>query len=214
MGNKFSELDTKKKMEHIWYYYKIHIIVSIIVVIVLVQSIISAANRKTPILSVDFVGTRITNEKLINLGNEATKFMTNKPKEEVDLNFLTYDKKGDPSMNSATQNKLTVTIAAGDLDVIIMDKDEFNSWMDEGYLLKLDDIKECADLSKYDLKVVKGKASKQGDSTEHNYGIEVDKVKAIKNLNYDSDNKVLGIISNTKRKDSAVKFIQWLISEN
>lgn len=213
MDKKFNELDKKKKIEHIWYYYKIHIIVSIIILVVLVQTITGIINRKTSILGVDLIGTAIASDKVASMEKDATTALTSNVKEQVDINFLQYDKKGDTTMNSATRDKLTVTIAAGDLDVVVMDKDMFLDCMSQGYFLKLNDIKELSDLEKSGYQFVKGQSKEQGDSSEYIYGIDIDKCPALKSLSFSNGNKVIGIIANTKRKDTAVKFIQWLIRE-
>ena len=57
----------KEKWENFWYYYKVHTIVGIFVVIIIIYSIASAMARKDSILNVTILGGYLEEEKRVEL---------------------------------------------------------------------------------------------------------------------------------------------------
>ena len=82
----------KEKWENFWYYYKVHTIVGIFVVIIIIYSIASAMARKDSILNVTILGGYLEEEKRVELQDQATKvFAENPEKQEVTISFNLFD---------------------------------------------------------------------------------------------------------------------------
>ena len=79
---------------------------------------------------------------------------------------------GDPKnmQQSAMLQKAMVLFAAGDIDVFVLDKENFDKYSEQGAFISLDDlvVKLGIDKSKYKDYILKTKEDKE----EHIYGID------------------------------------------
>lgn len=202
--------ERKEKMENFWYYYKVHTIVGIFALIVIIYSIVSAMARKDTILNVTFLGGYLEEDKRIELQDEATKLFAKDPeKQEVAITFNIYDKELKDPTSMAIQQKIIAMSQVGELDVLILEKDEFMKFSEVGLFIKLDDVEGLKD---QDIKFVKTKI-KDTDTEEHSYGIDIEDSQILKSLGYDTKDKVLGIGVNSKRVDTSVGFIKWILNK-
>lgn len=211
-GEKKMINDFKKKLENYWYYYKLHTIAAIFVVIVIIVSITSAVGNKQPVLNVDLVGKSISEDARVKMEDKFNSELVKNPKQTVSISFMQYDSspKGDPQMNSAVINKIMATTASKELDVIIIDKDTFDSYVKQGMFLRIDKVSELGDLGQTNLKFIDGK--QENDKENYHYGIDVSDNEMLKATGYDTNDKVLGIVSNSTRKDISSKFIKILLN--
>lgn len=205
------ENNLKKKIENYWYYYKIHTFAAIFLIVVIIVSITSAIGNKKSVLNVDLVGNTINDTEMAKLQDNFTSVLVKDPKKTVNISFLQYDNspKADMQMNSAVISKIMASTASNDLDIIILDKDLFDNYVKQGMFQRIDEINELGDLSQDNIKYVDGK--KNDDKEEYHYGIDVSDNDMLKGTKYNTDNKVLCIVSNSNRKGISSKFTKMLL---
>jgi len=196
------------KLENFFHYYKIHMIVSVLVIVVLFFSIRSCINHVNPDFVVVCYGkvycqdqTQVENnvkERLPGTVAPSVQFLSSMSE--------------DPQYEYATQMKFVAMIAAKDVDIVIMDRENFEMHLTQGMFLPLDDLVGGFDFPEESY--VSGKEiieqSEAGDVVEgpsYIYGIDISGNEFIKGNNIYADSAVIGIVQNTERMDRALEFI-------
>jgi len=139
---KIREMQGKKKFEYIWGYYKVHILV-FIGILALIGSIINSVfinPRPQTVLFVAWSTGYATEEQLSDL-TEAMETAIIEPKAnetiEIAMFFSSHE---DPSMDSAQIQRLAAMIAAGMIDVFILDTEMLEDYLRFGYLQPMDEL--------------------------------------------------------------------------
>jgi hypothetical protein len=210
--NWFRNMTTKEKVEYIWDYYKVHIIVSILVIYLLVSFTSSIINRKDYVLNIALIGKYVDFNGQSEFSKKVTKELIGDPsgKKQTSVDFyrLVKGPNGNLTLDPASTQKLMARIGAQDIDVIVLDKNNFDILARQGAFLRLDKVKE---LNLTELNVVKI----EEDSAEVKpgvYGIYVGRGnKYLEDLEYDYSDKIIAIMSNGQHKDLAIKFVKWLL---
>lgn len=204
---KFKNLPMKEKLENIWYYYKWHILSCVLVVFVASALIGSYLNREKYVINISMVGyfDNSRNEAVSNFQEDITKLLVPKADKRTSALVELYKSKDTSgklkNLEPANVEKLSVKIAAKEVDILIINKDDFNNYMNEDTFLKLDDLKLDNANKSYNLY--------KTDSSV--YGISVEGNKLLDKIGYDTKDKVIGILVNTKNKESSEKVINWLL---
>lgn len=200
----------KAKLDNYWYYYKIHTIVALLSVVVLVFLISDMAGRKTPILNVILTGNNINYENLSSLQDRATDKFAKGNKQEVALSFLTFDKNSQSQQTIAVSEKILAMIQAKELDILVMDRDSFDTYAKQGTFLRLDTINGAPKLNNGAVKFVMSRVNDHDDK-DYPYGIDVSGNAMLKDAGYDTEGKVLGIVVNTQRLNLTLQFLKWIL---
>lgn len=209
---KLKTMSFKKKINYIWYYYKFHITVIIILVLLITSFSIKTFNHKETVLNVTLMGKYINSNKEAQIKNQAVKFFikNNYKKQDISFEFLQTSDYPQDEINLISNEKLTALIEDKDVDVLLLDKKFFTTYVNERLLMNLSNI---PDFSKLNLPIslqVKAKAQNL-DTTYQVYGIDAENLKFLDFMELDSKNKVLCIISNTKHVSKITEFIKWII---
>ena len=203
------DMNRKQKIDYIWDYYKVHIIVGLIVIIFSGIFISESINKKNYVFNFTIVGNCIDTSKQEKLEKEATKLLVGKTdsKDQVLFDFIYQNKKDDGTLelDSAMQQKLIIRTAVGEIDAAVLDENLFRQFAAQGAVLKLDGLNG---LEPGNMEKVK---TKGGSGVEETYGIRADSIQKLKNISYDSQGKILCIIAKTEDPAAAVKFINWLV---
>ena len=112
-------------------------------------------------------------------------------------------------MSSQYMQKFVAQLSVGELDVVILDKDMFESFVKQDMFLRLDNI---SGLDLASIKSEKIEAS-ETNKTKAVYAINAKDIKIFKNIGFDTTNKVIGIISSTKQKNNSVSVLKWLLNK-
>lgn len=211
--NWFKNMTTKEKMEYIWDYYKVYIIAGIIVIYLFGAFTSSILNRKEYILNIALIGKFADFDKLNEFSKEVTKELIGDPsgrkQASTDFYRLVENQNGNFTLDPASTQKLMARMGAQDIDVMVLDKSNFEILAKQGAFLRLDDIKE---LNLSGLNVAKvGENSSEVKAGIYGIYIERDN-KYLQNLGYDYDDKIIAIMSNAQHKDLAIKFVKWLLN--
>lgn len=191
------------KWENIWYHYKTHILVGIFIVIALIPMLFLDKGEKPSGLNVALMGSTINPAQHEKLQKQATTAILNKhSKSEIKLDLWKIDGSITSSANIAFSEKLMAQMGASDIDVIIMDEHDFLILAKKGAFLNLEDYQELSDM-----------INKKGFQPVSDTGIDITGNKLLSEAGFDPQNKVLGIVSNTKQKERALHFVKWLISQ-
>lgn len=208
-GTKVDKVQLKEKAENFWYYYKVHTIVVVVLIVIVTIGILSAVSRKDSALNVTILGHLVNDEKRQNLQNEVTSKLIKNSKQEISLNFMAFDKDSKDEASIAVVQKIVAMVSMKDLDILIADREVFDSYAKQGMFLRLDTVNGLSMLKNNGIKFINSRA--EGKDTEDvPYGIDVADNKILLGMDYDSDNKVLGIVANTKRMDLTLQFLKWM----
>lgn len=203
-----SKMTKKEKLAHTWYYYKFPIIIGIIALFFIGDFVVQKINEKATILNVTVVTAGLNLENFDKLVEKAQNDLV-EDKKETEM-FMTFNPDDSAAGTSVlTNQKLTVQIAAQELDVIILPKSGFELFAANGTFL---DMSELTDLSKetsQQLNFVLAKGTEE-DPTEKAYGIDLSNFPVLKDLYFADKEPVLAVLSNSKNHEMAAKFIEWL----
>jgi hypothetical protein len=200
-------LPPKEKMENIWYYYKWYILAGILAVLAAATLIGSFLTREKYVFNISIVGyfDNSKQEEVNNFESDITKLVAPESDKRTSALVELYKSKDASGkykdLAPADIEKLSVKIAAKEIDILIINKDDFNNYISQETFLKLDDLKLDTGNKAYNL--VKSNSSV--------YGISVDGNKLLDKVGYDTKDKVIGILVNTKNKESSGKVLNWIL---
>lgn len=130
----------KKKLENFWYYYKVHTIVAVFVIISLTILITQCSMRVNPDMTVIIASTTVnfTDEQQTALEQklaEYTEDINNDGKKVVSVeNFYISNSPSDSQLNTGRQQKLTALLASSDTTIYILDDGYYDSLNSNGEL--------------------------------------------------------------------------------
>ncbi|MBU3113979.1 hypothetical protein [Clostridium lacusfryxellense] len=206
-------MSKKKKAEYIWEYYKLHII-GVLVVISIIGSLVHSQITKVDyVFNLTMLGNTVNTDKVTDLQSKLTSLVVkdgDTKKEAIISNMsLGGSTSSDPTMESQYMQKFVAQLSVGELDVVILDKDMFESFAKQDMFLRLDN------LSGFDLASIKSEKieATATDKTKAVYAINAKDIKVFKDVGYDTTNKVIGIISTTKQKNNSVLVLKWLLNK-
>lgn len=206
-------MSKKKKAEYIWEYYKLHII-GVLVLICIIGSIIHGQITKVDyVFNLTMLGNTVDTNKMTDLETQLTSVVVkdgDKKKQATISNMSLGDSNNsDSAMSSQYMQKFVAQLSVGELDVVILDKDMFESFVKQDMFLRLDNI---SGLDLASIKSEKIEAS-ETNKTKAVYAINAKDIKIFKNIGFDTTNKVIGIISSTKQKNNSVSVLKWLLNK-
>lgn len=204
------KITKKSKISDFLYYNRFKIILILIVLIAAGYLIKIYTRQKTKYdLNITFVGAIYSFE---------TDTFKEKVKELVpdfkNIYVGTYPISSEGTLDVDHQNfqEFQVELSMGELDVIIIDKSNFNKVVTQGVFANLDDFLDKIDINKGLNKDLMLKIEKNGDTEEHLYGVDVSDCPIFEESKIKGTEKIVVIRSNTKNLDNARKFIEALIS--
>jgi hypothetical protein len=206
-------MSKKKKAEYIWEYYKLHIIGILVVISIIVSLVHSQITKVDYVFNLTMLGNTVNTDKVTDLQSKLTSVVVkdgDTKKQAIISNMsLGGSASSDPTMESQYMQKFVAQLSVGELDVVILDKDMFESFAKQDMFLRLDKI------SGFDLASIKSEKieATATDKTKAVYAINAKDIKAFKDVGYDTTNKVIGIISTTKQKNNSVLVLKWLLNK-
>jgi ABC-type glycerol-3-phosphate transport system substrate-binding protein len=190
--------ELKKKLDNYWYYYKLHTFVAIFILIAI---IVTVSTRDTSIkygLNFTAINNYIQSDRLDNFQKKISANVT----------LMQIGGKTDPTIQMANTTKLIAGIQVGDIDVIIIDKETYKNYANQGLFMKLDDLIKSGKLPEpQSVEKVTEKGS------EYIAGIDVKNSKILTDEGLNLSDMVMGIAATSKHVDSAVKCINLLLKK-
>lgn len=199
------------KLENFFHYNKVYMIVGIAVIIIVALSIRSCVNRVEP----DFYLVCYGNIYCENPEEVENDIRERLPELAAPSALFISTASDDPQYLYAANMKFVAMIAAGEIDVIIIDKENFDNYVAQGMFLPLDDLVD--EFGFPEESYVRG--SENIDETEDGepikgpeqiFGIDITGNEFLTENNIYAENAIVTIVRNTERMDKAMGFVRSL----
>jgi hypothetical protein len=205
-------MSKKKKAEYIWDYYKLYII-GVIAIICVVGSLIHSQLTKVDyVFNLTVIGNVVDVNKKNDLENKITSIVVNDGaiRKQAIVDIIPPASSNNPAdiMPVEYMQRFMAMLSVGELDIVIMDKNIFETLAQQDILLRLDNTPS---LNLASIKNEKLEA-RAGDNKMAVYAINAEGIEILKDMGYDTENKVISIISSTKQQDNGVLVLKWLLN--
>lgn len=205
---KFKTLSTKNKVEFIYDYYKLPIIGTLLAIIVISYMAYSFITKQYTYCNITYYGSTINTDNF------------NKIKDTLNENILGNDKKYTIFTDSlliatnsnygddpTTTQAFAVKLAANEIDILLVEKNNFEYFAANNMLLDLNSLEgfDSLNISTNDLVTAK-------DETGNNnlYGIKVDNLNLLKDSGFNNENTILSIAISSTRHEEIIKILNEL----
>lgn len=196
----------EKKARNFFYYYKYHILIGLVALIVIVFTVKGCVERVDPDFTTVFIG-QISYTDTDLLYNQIKEAVPDIKEPGFDGAFITAS--GDGAQDYAMVMKSAAIMAAADTDLYIMDKTNFLKYAKNEAFISLDDIaaRLGADPSKNKEYVL----ATESDPAEHLYGIDLSGSKALAQAKIAGTELIAAIPVTAKKQETSVKLIEYLL---
>lgn len=230
----------KKKLKYFWDYYKWHVIVPICVIILIASLIHHFVTQKDIAFNAILLNASAISEDNTHPRQFADYAGINTDKSELlfDTSVQIHGDAADEASYTSME-KLMIYTATGDLDVMVTDADSFREYAYNENFHDLRDILTEEQIAKYepyfyyvDLKIVEEINTAVNNLDSSYVPVYPDPAKPeemdtpipiglyvtsggdlLENYNFWGTDVVLGVYSNTKHTDTALKYIDFLLEE-
>lgn len=232
---KTGNLHGLKKIQYIWDYYKLPMAVLCILLYIIVYSLYGHFTHKDTVLYTALVNVSASESLTTQLSTDFLDYLQeNTSKKTIQLYSGLYltDDETNPyhEYTYASRIKILAAIDSEHLDVVLMNRESFDAFSQNGYLCNLEELFSEKNTSLYNkLKpyLVKNTIILEDNSIDRQFdssiayhavtvespvGLDISQAGLISEAGFD-DTVYLGIIENSTRKDTAVTYVQYLISE-
>ena len=148
----FKTMDTKGKLGYIWYYYKVHILVSLAVIIFVVTFIQQYLSNKPYGFYACFVDASVADYSLPELwADEFAEYAPVNTDEYLVFmdTSIQLSEDSDPQYNMSSREKLLLQLQTGEIHVITADTEFFEAYAQNQFFYPLEDILSEEQLSRY-----------------------------------------------------------------
>lgn len=204
---RFSDLSPAEKWEHIWIYYKFHILGGILLILLVVYFVSSMVGRVPSALNVEVVSGNILPGSTAGLQRAATAALIPPGKREVvQISSLPIGGTLESPQNANAVMALAAMIAAHNVDVMVTDETDYFKLRSQGYFENLRQVGLPASyLDRYGLPAVSG-----GAVNGPVYGLNFSGSVASRAGIRAAGNNVVAIVRGAPNTGEAVRFLEWL----
>ncbi|MBU3145273.1 hypothetical protein [Clostridium sp. CF012] len=206
-------MSNKKKVEYIWEYYKLHIIGVLAAIFIAVSFIHGQITRIDYVFNLALVGNNVDENKKTEVEKQLTNIVIKagerKKQARIEVIPLEGSSKANALMSNGNTQKFIAEISVGEIDLVVLDKSMFESFVKQDMFSRLDNIRG---LSLTSIKNKKIEAMGNGN-IKAVYAIDAGDIKIIKDMGFDTEGMVIGIISTCKQKEKAATVIKWLLNK-
>lgn len=196
----------EKKAGNFLHYHKVHIIISIVIILMVVSTVRGCVNRVPSDLNLAFIGEFYYNENDTFKQNIIDRMQEIK---EISIDGALISPNIDAQQEYAMQMKAMVLFAADEIDVYFLDKETFERYGKQGAFVNLDDIVQIlyVDMLENEDYVLK----LEDQDEKHLYGVDVSKSSIFNGTNVVGEEKIAAIGGRAKHYETAVQFIKVLL---
>lgn len=229
---KWNSLNFRGKLQYLFDYYKLPIILILIFLYIAGYSIHRHSTQKEILLHAALINVAPGEEVLHQLSDAFMEY-TNADTDEYAFQlhtgwYLTDDASSEYlEYTSATQTKILASIANEQLDLVFMNQEAFDAFSQNGYLYNLEDLLKTADSELYqkllpylvtNIEILEDNAQDvyfdssvtyTSTTTEYPMGIDLSEASIIKEAGF-SDTVYLGILGNTPRTEAVLNYLGYL----
>lgn len=211
---KFKELTKKEKIEHIWEYYKLHIIGGGLAIFMLSSLLFQIFSPQPPEAAVNLVIMGLYNhddEKLDAFKEEIENIIDNGESGKVEVDTFQVDWSVASPMEVAMNQKLVLMFQAQEIDVMIIEEGKYNDYIsniEDNIYESLDDKEDLKNIIQ-DNEDALVKRKLEGSTNEQVYGLYAKDNIKLQGIGL-TDNYVVSIPVIAKNKENAIKTLEWL----
>lgn len=197
----FRHMSRKQKLEYIWLYYKVPILLSVLVLGLLCSCLHRAITKKEPTLYLASLNVSMGEDLETTLTEDYIRFRHQDPRKHQVALYRNLYLSEDPAASDheyayASKMKLFAAINAKQLDLVLMNREAYGLCSQSGFLM---------DLS--------GMADDQFLTAPQPDAIELTLLPTFQAANF-SGKVYLGIIANTPRPEECRQYLHYILSES
>lgn len=205
---KFKTLSTKNKVEFIYDYYKLPIIGSLIAIIVISYMAYSFITKQDTYCNITYYGSTINTDNFNKIKDTLNKnILGNDKKYTIFTDSLLIATNSNYGDDPTTTQAFAVKLAANEIDILLVEKNNFEYFAANNMLLDLNSLEgfDSLNISSNDLVTAK-------DETGNNnlYGIKVDNLNLLKDSGFNNENTILSIAISSTRHEEVIKILNEL----
>lgn len=216
--SKMKAMTMKKRLSYFWEYYK-PLMAGVIAVIVIIVSIISIVNNNAieDVLTVAVINPNTYEEETYTFMKGFKEYIElDEETQRVTLDTsitLTYDDSMANEYTSSSFMKFAAVVAAQELDVMTMSETVFENNLSQGTFMDLKELLSEELYAKVEHCIIMG--ATEDDTTSRAYAIDISNIKKVTEGGgfFEHDTILLGVVSNTKRQEAVIQFIEYLFNE-
>lgn len=199
-ADKWKKMSGKQKWAYFNDYYRNKIIVALIVIGMiasLIHTILSP--RADVVISIAVVNDYWDEERIKELSSELSKYLgLEEGKQELEIDDTYYLQETGMGNEIANTQRLAAKFAAGDINIVIADRVQFDEFVKNGTFMKISEV------------------IKDDASYKDQYGISLKDSRLLKGLGSFQPEMVLGILSNADDKDYEYisKIIKYILQKS
>jgi len=210
----YEDLTKSEKIDHIWEYYKFHIIVILsalwFVYWILNHYVFNPPPEVTLDVSIfgEFSQTEVIDELEVSLQDIIVKDGEN---EEVFVDFFSVVENQDYNIQQATITKMMAKATLNDFDIMIFEGDYFQTFLQEDSLLSLNELVKSGIIN-VDFKLLK-KGNEVDYAKDGFYLVDISENKGFKRM-LETDQKIyLGIYTTTEQIEHIQEAIDYILNK-
>ena len=224
-----------KKLQYIWDYYKLPLTLLCIVLYIIGYVIYGRLTHKDTILYTALVNVSAGEDLTRGLGRDFLDYLKldpseNKPELYTGL-YLTDDERNEYHQYTyASRMKIQAAIDGERMDVVLMNREAFDAFSQSGYLYDLEELLRSENPGLYELlssdlvgnivilednsmdMLFDPSLAYSAETKEAFYGIDLSRTSLIGQAGF-GEPVYLGIVANSPRVDTALKYLQYLFAE-
>ena len=208
----FKSLSTKAKIEYIWDYYKWHILITIIAVLLIGNMVYNRVTYRAPLLSVIMINSNEAYNTSTSGFDEFEKAKGYDSEEypiSLSAGFVFSEDENSAAMSYNEYQALAAMIAAGDQDLFFGTGDVYLSHANEGALADLSTILSPELLEKYEDHLLYSTAG--GECDPYPCAIELTDNEWLRKYNY-YNSCYFGIFYRNQNPEACKEFAEFLLT--
>ena len=201
----FKSLSGKKKIEFIYDYYKLPIIGTLLAIIIISYMTYSFITKQDIYCNITYYGSTINTDNFNKLKDTLNEnILGNDKKSTIFTDSLLITANSNYGDDPTTTQAFAVKLAANELDILLIEKNNFEYFAANNMLLDLSSLEgfDSLNISEEDLVTVKDQS---GNSNL--YGIKVDNLNLLKDCGFDTENTILSIAISSNRHEEVIKVL-------
>lgn len=201
----FKSLSGKKKIEFIYDYYKLPIIGTLLAIIIISYMTYSFITKQDIYCNITYYGSTINTDNFNKLKDTLNEnILGNDKKSTIFTDSLLITANSNYGDDPTTTQAFAVKLAANELDILLIEKNNFEYFAANNMLLDLSSLEgfDSLNISEEDLVTVKDQS---GNSNL--YGIKVDNLNLLKDCGFDAENTILSIAISSNRHEEVIKVL-------
>ena len=210
--NKLKDQPFSKKLEYFWYYYKIHIIIIVLLACMFGSILDSILSQKETVLSIAYINAfpNVEDEEFIQ--DFEIYLGLNQKKQQVILDSTYYIDETSTSPYATTYSqKFSTNAMAGKLDVVLADAAHFDYYGNFGFFQDLSNVLSADDLKKYADYLYFVDLPDDESPKKVPIGIKINNAAKISQTSsYPNTDAYFGFVTGSQRTETALAYLQYL----